>query len=249
MSYILDALRKSEQQRQRGGAPRLLAVQTMPEADARPVSLKYGLIAAALIGAGFAIGIVRPWQHAQPSSATDPFVAEPLNSKGPTLEAPASAFPSVMKSGREPSMRRPGENVKRNADPAVPVAKRQGSAEEKLAIHAQIAPPDRTAMVVAAPNKATVPTQEMSTNVNHTDVPSEQTVLTLTSLPLSIQREIPAMSIQGHAFSSVPKDRVVLINDRLVQEGEYAAPGLRLEHITPDGLVLSYKNYQFRQGL
>ncbi len=247
MSYILDALRKSEQQRQRGEAPRLLAVQAMSEADTRPASLKYGLIAAILISAGFAIGVVRPWQHAQPSSVIDPIVAEPLNSKGPTLEAPVSAFPPAVKSEREPSMRRPGGNVKRNADLAA--VERQGSAKEKSPIHAQVAPPGRAQTTVAALNKATVPTQEMSANADHTDVPSGQTVLTLTSLPLSIQQEIPAMSIQGHAFASVPKDRIVVINDRLVQEGDYVAPGLRLEQITPDDLVFSYKNYQFRHGL
>ena len=42
---------------------------------------------------------------------------------------------------------------------------------------------------------------------------------------------------------------MVGINDRLVQEGQYLADGLKLEQITPDGLIFSYKSYRFRKSL
>jgi general secretion pathway protein B len=64
-----------------------------------------------------------------------------------------------------------------------------------------------------------------------------------------IQQEIPVMSIPVHTYSTTPKERVVGINDRLLQEGDYLAPGLKLEQIAPDGVIFSYKNYLFRHGL
>jgi general secretion pathway protein B len=242
MSYILDALRKSEQQRQRGETPRLLALQTMPEADARPAFLKYGLIAAALIGAGVAIGVLRPWQHA--SSVTDPMLA------------PLSAFPEVaVKSGQEQAMQKSGMPAKRNADPAVTVprqgrplvSKPQGQTGKfppriASAIPAQTSASGHAARAAPAPGKAIVPIQEPM-NAGHAGAANRQTVLAMTELPLAIQREVPGISIQGHVFSSAPKDRVVAINGRLAQEGEYVAPGLKLEQITTDGLVFSYRNY------
>lgn len=253
MSYILDALRKSEQQRQRGETPRLLALQTMPEADAHPAFLKYGLIAAALLGAGVAIGVLRPWQQA----VTDPVAVEPFEpAREPSLVAPLSAFPEVaVKSRQEPAMQKSG--LPANADPAVTVlrqGKPQGQAG-KLPPRTTSATPTQTATpgdgATAAPTlkKAVAPIQEMSTDAGHTGAPNGQTVFTMAELPQVILREVPEMSIQGHAFASAPKDRVVAINGRLLQEGEYVAPGLKLERITTDGLVFSYRNYLFRQGL
>lgn len=77
----------------------------------------------------------------------------------------------------------------------------------------------------------------------------EQKAASLAELPLSIQQEIPAMTIPLHAYSSNPVDRLVSINGRMMREGESLAPGLRLEQITPDGLLLSYKGYRFHRGV
>ena len=57
------------------------------------------------------------------------------------------------------------------------------------------------------------------------------------------------MSILVHAYSTKPGDRIVSINDRLLREGADLAPGLTLEHITPDGMIFTYKGYRFQRGL
>lgn len=41
----------------------------------------------------------------------------------------------------------------------------------------------------------------------------EQKIIAMTELPLAIQQEIPKMSISGHAYSNMPKERIVGIND------------------------------------
>ena len=51
-----------------------------------------------------------------------------------------------------------------------------------------------------------------------------------------------------HLYSGKPKDRLVGINDRTLREGDSVEPGLVLEQITPDGMVLSYKGYRFLRG-
>jgi hypothetical protein len=35
----------------------------------------------------------------------------------------------------------------------------------------------------------------------------------------------------------------------MLHEGEYVASGLRLEQITPDGMIFSYKGYRFSRGV
>lgn len=71
----------------------------------------------------------------------------------------------------------------------------------------------------------------------------------MAELPLSVQQEMPKMSISALAYSSQPKDRLVSINDHVLREGMAVAPGLTLEQITPDGMILSYKGYRFRRGV
>lgn len=57
------------------------------------------------------------------------------------------------------------------------------------------------------------------------------------------------MTISVHAYSGNPGKRLVGINNRILREGEYVVPGLKLEQITPDGMIFSYKGYSFRRGV
>ena len=57
------------------------------------------------------------------------------------------------------------------------------------------------------------------------------------------------MSISVHAYSGAPRDRLVGVNNRILHEGEYVAPGLMLEQITLEGMILTYKGYRFRHGV
>jgi len=57
------------------------------------------------------------------------------------------------------------------------------------------------------------------------------------------------MSVQLHAYSSKPDERLVYINAIRRREGESVMLGLRLEQITPDGMIFSYKGYRFKRGI
>lgn len=70
--------------------------------------------------------------------------------------------------------------------------------------------------------------------------------LTLRELPEPIQREIPALSIGGYIYSSNPAERSLLINNKLLREGDEVAPGLTLEKMLRGSVVLNYKGYRYR---
>jgi general secretion pathway protein B len=74
-------------------------------------------------------------------------------------------------------------------------------------------------------------------------------VIWVGDLPLAIQQELPLMTISVHAYSARPADRMVGINNRMLREGDSVAPGLKLEQITPEGMVFGYKGYSFRRGV
>jgi general secretion pathway protein B len=73
--------------------------------------------------------------------------------------------------------------------------------------------------------------------------------IALRDLPIAIQQELPPMSISVHAWSAIAAQRLVGINNRLLHEGDEVAPGLRLEQITPNGMILNYKGYKFSRGV
>lgn len=252
MSYILDALRKSEQQRRHGAVPTLLAVQAAAyEASTRPAFPTYGLVAAALIGAGVALGWSHPWQHELPSS-----VKESSATRLFEPESRTSVFPESAKSRQERSVRKPtapatGPAVASRQNPplAAEAQVRPHNSRPSAAIPAETGKTDREVMAAQASTMTIASPRANSIETPPASASHERKLVAMGELPLAIQQEIPAISIQGHAYSSDPQDRVVGINDRLLKEGEYAAPGLRLEQITPDGLVFSYRNYLFRRGL
>jgi general secretion pathway protein B len=65
-------------------------------------------------------------------------------------------------------------------------------------------------------------------------------------LPEQIQRELPKLAIGGYIYSDNPRERQLLVNQRLLHEGEEAAPGVMLEKMLPKAAVFTYKGYRYR---
>jgi general secretion pathway protein B len=70
----------------------------------------------------------------------------------------------------------------------------------------------------------------------------------LVELPLSFQRSVPDLTVNSHIFASVPQARRVMINNQNLRPGD-SFEGLRVEEITEDGVVLSRQGQQFRLGI
>ncbi|WP_372834877.1 general secretion pathway protein GspB [Pontibacterium sp.] len=64
-------------------------------------------------------------------------------------------------------------------------------------------------------------------------------------LPSTFQKALPDLTFSVHIFSSKPASRMVKINGQRLREGDPIAAGLTLKQITQDGVILSYKNRQF----
>ena len=238
MSYILDALKKSEQQRQRGAAPSLVAAQATDAAPRQPAGLLYGLAVAALLVVGIAIGMLRPWQAAAPALQSVA-VKPPEAVVPPTPPAPAPATVEItIKTERQTPVPAPA------APPGLPPA--GDAVKPQVPVPAAQTVPSKSA--IAPQNKASSSAPERPAGARPADAAPERTLTTFAELPASIQQEIPKLSILFHIHSGNPKDRLVGINDRTFREGDAVEPGLVLEQITPDGMILTYKGYRFLRG-
>jgi general secretion pathway protein B len=233
MSYILDALKKSDQQRQRGATPTLQVAQLTVAAPKRPIIIYYGLLATVLLVTGIVIGWLRPWQPEQPPLGTEPIGAElPISISQQAAPAPSPA-PTEMPGKTSQEFLSPNPT---RAEPAAPVA---GAVK-----------PGNPALVSSASKAAPAqdkPAPERSAS-NAGDAP-EQKAIPVNELPQQIQQEIPAMTVQLHSYSGKPGERLVYINSTRLREGDSLMPGLTLEQITPDGMIFSYKGYRFQHGI
>ena len=249
MSYILDALRKSDQQRQRGATPTLLTAQEPAAEPRQSAYLIYGLFSAVLVGVGIVIGWLHPWQSEQPAPAGETIAAKPIVS-GPrqTTPAPVTAVPVSPDVTRNQERELPIRKSTAQPAPASPgAATTQGRPAPSLSNAEKRGTPPKT--VVAARQEALTPVRENPGYTGLTDAAPEQRVMTMGELPLSILQELPSMQISLHLHSTKPANRFVSINNQMLQEGAYPAPGLRLEQITPNGMVFSYKGDRFRRGV
>ncbi len=68
----------------------------------------------------------------------------------------------------------------------------------------------------------------------------------LEELPQAIRAQLPEMKYSGHVFSPNPQLRMILINTTVVREGDLINDDTRLLEITRDGLVMSYRDTDFR---
>jgi len=234
MSYILDALKKADQQRQHGKAPTLLSAQTSPN-EAKPSRLAFNIgLGLALIGAGIFIGWLQPWQNPPP--------ANPLPQLAEQAPVAAAKSPATLPETLA------GLTEKPAAAPVSKIPVNQGATASTAEInskHAANSPIYPETINDSARNDVT--TKPVTPDSAQTV--KENSALTLAELPASIRQQLPNISIAFHQYSPLPAERRVMINNLLLKQGDAIAPGLTLEKITPEGVVLSFMGYQFARGV
>ncbi|WP_306392151.1 general secretion pathway protein GspB [Telluria beijingensis] len=230
MSYILEALKKAQAERQLGNAPTIHAPPPMYAAPERADGgkrryLAIGVGAGVLLAAAALLwlrqGADQPVRLAQ-SPAPAP-VPVPAAAPAP---APAPVAPPVAVAA-PPAVPAPAPVVRE----AVPVAAKPTPAPEKPS-----APPAEPARVEPAPAPAAAPVPPAG----------EESLRSLQQLPDALRREIPPVTFGGYIYSPTPGESLLLVDKTLRREGDEVAPGLVLERLTPKAAVMNYRGTRYR---
>ena len=241
MSYILDALRRADAERQRGAVPGLHA-QPGPAglAHAGPDRLTASrrrwwlgglLAAAALVLAG---GASLRWTRVAPSG---PSLAAPVDSTPaaaalpPVAAAPAqNAPPPVAQPALQPAPRPLPQAAPQRAEPAPAVRPTARSALPVI----PLAP-----VVAAPPAAARAASGAAATSLR---------LPTLAELPEATRRELPALAVGGAMYADQASARIVILNGQVVHEGDRLAPDLLVQQIRLKSVVLNFKGQPFEIG-
>lgn len=262
MSILLDALKKSEQQRrQLAGTDALRAAERASPAPAQ--SRPWTLLALAVLAAAVLAALL--WRYVGPPGAL------PDDGAGATADAPterAVPAPSTAESAIAPAASKPktlvaelpaGSNEDSGATGGKASAEDQAQLSRSFNEYRAEAPEVRasqsgtqTAEVKTEPLAAASQPQPVR-SLESSPAPSpgaspEPRVsgpISYWELPQSVRDDLPKLHISVLVYAERPEDRFVLVDGQRMGERHEVGGGLVLEEIRRDGAVFSYRKYRF----
>ncbi len=219
MSFILDALKKSEIERQRQTVPGLMDTRLSRRRKPLPFwALGLGaLLAVNLLVLTFVL-LRRgaPTAHAPPAASVHSADAPaPAQATVPAAEhfSPLDAAPVYA--------------------PEIPVAAADAAPE--------------SAAASSPPRSSPHPIHRPDPVLSDAEIqPDNQEVLpTISEISLAGAQALPDMHLDVHVYATRPADRFVYINMRKYREGSALQEGPILERIRRDGVVLNYQGLRF----
>ena len=222
MSYILDALKKADADREReaAGVPDLHAQADAARGAAARTRHGRGLLWVVL-GAIAVAGLAWQWFDAVPAEAPPSL---PL-AQAPAVTAPqaAPAQPAVVAVTPPP----PRQAVV----PASPAAVAPEPAPIP-SLASKPAPPSPTRDAVVAPAAPAV-------------AAVDSRVLSLAELPADLRAKLPALVVGGSMYSPNARSRMVILNGQVFREGDKPVDGLSVESIGIKSTVLAFRGVRF----
>jgi general secretion pathway protein B len=247
MSYILDALKRadSDRERERGLVPGLHAQPVPPGKPAKTIN-KVNLSLVAMLGLTLVLAAVLLWRWLSP----EPPVAQAVASTAPQQTAPAPA-PAA-------GLAVPPPVAANNVTPSKP--------EQPLPDKAPSAParserPEKPRMAMAPAQMTSQPQAEdkPGTKPGASDAapaparpkpvvkpaPASPRLPPLSELPQEIRAALPKLAVSGATYSDNPAWRMLIINGQVFREGEKITTDLYLAQIRPKAAVLDYKGQRY----
>jgi general secretion pathway protein B len=233
MSYILDALKKSDRERQRENIPSLNSIhEPYPASSGNHFSnqrTKYITIIGLIL---IITAAAMTWYRANllPTKDTAAIVEPTRTTTEPEKNNPSTHSP-------ESSVTESPVVESAVAEPAPPAE------DNRISIPSPPTITTRSKKIRLQPDQTTQP-EEKEVPVSLS--PQEHQVITdIKDLPSSIRTAIPNLHLAGHTYSDNPTQRMIIINGNILREGDRVDDTLKLIEITWTGVILDRNGKQF----
>jgi general secretion pathway protein B len=219
MSFILDALKKSESERQRQAGPALLEARIVRPSRRAPLwAVTVGLlllINMAVVAWFLARSGKSPPDAASMAGATPPLtLTTPIADALPAIGEPTAGEPAGKSTASSPAV-----------TPAAALAS-TSTADEANAINPADLEPATAPAAGAAPSPRSAGLRSYA----------------------ELSGTLPDLRLDLHVYATNPPDRYAFINMRKVHEGDVTPEGVRVTQITREGVVLEYRGTEFVLG-
>ena len=244
MSFILDALKKSESDRQRQSGPSLFEVKVAPPRRRLPV---WAMAIAVLLAVNV---VVISWMLLRHAAAERPAAdTAPASPPAPQTAAEPAATrspPAAARSGQAPAPNLASGAFSSPPSPAA-AATAAGAAQASAPSPSAVPGPPAAATPAPADSPAAPDPSDYAPAVPPTA--TQGSGATPGALPLYPQvvatDGLPTLHLDLHVYAKNPKDRFVMINMHKLVEGDSLPNGVHVDAIRPDGVVLSYHGTRF----
>jgi general secretion pathway protein B len=226
MSFILDALKKSEIERQRQSVPGLMDTRLRERRTRLPI---WAIVVAVLLGVNLLLLAFVLWHRNSPAVS----VAPRAESAAPPAASPPEAADSAPSVAPHFSPLDPSPVYA----PEIPVP----AAENHAPVSLNTAPAGAAAKVAVHAVRRSEPllSDDAAPAENQEILPS------ISEINLTGAQALPELHLDVHVYSTKPADRFVYINMRKYHEGAALPEGPSVERIRRDGVVLTYQGLRF----
>jgi general secretion pathway protein B len=253
MSYILDALKKSEKERQRGQVPNMLTVQEIvAEKPAMRFQWTYLIVAGLILNAGILITwLVLVDSTKQKAVSVPPEIS--ISSTAPLQEDMDLSRPyetplqsetrEVLTAATEKSHLTEQVSIKNSEKDSISVK----DAEIKRKAQKNTPPEIKEIEEIKSPGvfPSLLPERKetvISETADELALLDKNRIYRFRKLPVSIRENLPSFAISALMYSELPASRMVRINDEMMKEGHELASGLKLKEIVNDGVIFRYRD-------
>jgi general secretion pathway protein B len=225
MSYILDALKKVDQEREFGAVPGLATPHEVDHVKRRPPRWPWALAVLLSVNVVLvALLLLKSDVEAPGAAQTTPELRQPAagDAMQPGRQGPGD------RTGPEPD---PGSTAPPKEIPPFSIGELATSPEPLNS---------RNPELLLQPEEAVETRLETAASENA--APQLQSWY---ELPQDIRMKLSLPRLDLHVYSEEPQNRFILVNLQKYREGETLESGLVLEEILPEGMVMSYGGERF----
>ncbi len=250
MSFILDALKKSEIERQRQAIPGLMDSRPVPPRARFPPWAAALIVLLAVNLVVLAVVLTRSSRmHGRADDRTPALAAASPAAPSPAAPSPAIASPAARP--RSPAAS-PAAAAGDHFSPMDPPP------ADAAPVYAPEIPPEQGAVAPLGEGPRLVAGRSGSSSVPHhavrlpdpvlneaDDKSGEEVLPSISEINLTGPQALPELHLDVHVYATKPAERFVYINMRKYREGATLAEGPVLERIRRDGVVLNYNGLRF----
>ncbi len=230
MSYILEALKKSEQERELGKVPTLKnAPQGVPDTNRRVTVwlLCVGVFIISLVSVYFYFNLQYSPIESPPAS---PYVERS------DVVSIVGEDRLVEREGSKTSLIKPQVDIE-DIEKADIAQKDKWLSSRAVPVQTD----ENVSETLVEEGKRQIAVADPEANS-----PGAAIIPLLDALPLTTRQRIPELSLDVHVYASEPSERFILLNMRRYAEGQQTREGLVVEEVISDGVVFSFQGTLFR---
>ena len=265
MSFILDALRKSEHERQRQTGPALAEV---PVAAPQPRSNFWATGAIALLLVNLVVvGVLLIRKAAREPEATVTTAMPSPAQAAPVATAPAPAQVTMTQTVPSGAVAAPPPMLQPARSAAPPAYGARNSLEDEMSEGPPMLDPQMAADAAAPPAGPPAVTRAPSgrgsvvyeslpasaaVGAQQYSAPPQQRTASQSGGPklptadeVTAAGGVPALNLDLHVYSTKPAERMMFVNSHKYREGDTLQEGPVVQQITPDGAILELRGRKF----